>query len=44
MMLAVSDQPRSNWKTIAIAYMFMPESRIMNMANRMALNPRVASL
>jgi hypothetical protein len=43
-MLAVSDQPRSSSKTSAIAYMFMPESRIMKRANRMELNPRVASL
>ena len=43
-MLAVSDHPRSSWNTIAMAYMFMPESRIMKTANRIALKPRVASL
>ena len=43
-MLAVIDHPRSNWNTIAMAYMLRPLSRIMKMAKRTALNPRVASL
>jgi hypothetical protein len=43
-MLAVSDHPSRSWKTIAIAYMFMPESKIMKIAKRIALKPRVASL
>jgi hypothetical protein len=43
-MLAVIDYPSSSLNTIAIAYMLRPMSRIMKMANKIALNPRVASL
>ena len=43
MMLRLMSQPRNVWNSIPIAYMLMPEEKIVITANEMALKPRVFS-
>ena len=43
MMLTLMSQPRNCWKSSPIAYMLIPDEKIVMTANEMALNPRVFS-
>ncbi len=43
MMLALMSQPRNCWNSSPIAYMLMPDEKIVMTANEMALKPRVFS-